>query len=112
MSSKKKQTPSKPAGARVIDFNALLGNWPIIRIGDIEITGRELSIPEAEAWLEAERSDNAAQQTKLALQFINDRGATVDMKWVQAQPRTFLRAFVKGLYGAGWPGEEEGAEGK
>lgn len=108
--SKPKQTPA-PAG-RVIDFNALLGNWPTITIGDQAVEGRHVNQTEKMRWLDAERNDDATAQHEWLVGALNARGATVDTEWVSQWPDAFLVALVKGLHGFGWPGEEAGVEGK
>lgn len=111
MSSKKKPTP-KTAPGRVIDFNALLGNYPTIQIGDQSVEGRAVNQTEKMRWLEAETTDDVQAQRDWLVTALNARGATVDAEWVNQWPDAFLVALVKGLHGLGWPGDEAGAEGK
>lgn len=112
--SKKSKAKGKDASpsTRVIDFNALLGNWPTITLGDIEIEGRHVNQTERLAWAEAERADDPVTQRAWLTNVLNARGADVTDEWVSEQPDLFLVALVRGLHGLGWPGEEEGAEGK
>lgn len=106
----KKNGPRPPAGGRVIDFNALLGNWPQVQIGDRSFEGRHVNQVEKLRWMEAERSDDAAGQHAFVVDALNARGADVDLEWVQQWPDKALVAIVRGLHGFGWPGEE-GVEG-
>lgn len=106
--SKKKQAPT----GRVIDFNALLGNYPTIQIGDQSIEGRHVNQTEKAKWLEAELGDDVDAQRAWLVDALNARGASVDVEWVNQWPDAFLVALVKGLHGLGWPGEEEGDAGK
>lgn len=111
MSTKKKPTPNTAPG-RVIDFNALLGNWPSITIGDRTFEGRAVNQTEKARWAELERSDDAAEQHAWLVAALNARGADVDTEWVSQWPDAFLVALVQGLHGLPWPGDEAGAEGK
>ena len=117
MSSKKKTSKAPAAkpqatGARVIDFDALLGNWPTIVIDGVSITGREMTTPEAAAWRDlAGKEEDIEAQYALVHQYVTARGANVTLEWVQSIPRSFWDHFILGIYTNKWPGEE-GAEGK
>lgn len=111
MSSKKKPAKPAPTGGRVIDFDALLGNYPTIRMGGIQFVGRHVNQTEKAQWREAALADDVAGQKRFLVAALNARGADVDEAWVEQWPDAFLVAIVDGLHGLGWPGEE-GAEGK
>lgn len=108
----KKQKKDSTTGGRVIDFDALLGNWPRIKLGDQTIEGRHVNQTEKARWVDAERADDAAAQRAFVVDALNARGATVDDAWVAQFPDAFLVALIRGLFGHGWPGEEAGVEGK
>ena len=106
MSSKpKKPVKASPTG-RVINFDALLGNWPTITIGDVTFEGRHVNQTEKAAWLEAESTDDVTAQRRFLVGALNARGASVDDAWVTQWPDAYLIAIVRGLFGAGWPGDE------
>lgn len=112
--SKKKVTAPKAAsGARVINFDSLLGNWPTIVIDGVSIIGREMTTPEAAAWkaLAGQEEDITAQYA-LVHQYVTARGADVTLEWVQSIPRSFWDHFIVGIYANKWPGHEAGVEGK
>ena len=105
-----KKNNGKPTG-RVIDLNALLGNWPTVEVGDVTFTARHVNQTEKLAWLEAEASGDADAQRAWLTEALNARGAKTTEAWVRDQPDAFLVALVRGLHGLGWPGEEAGDEG-
>lgn len=110
MAKKQKQARNGRPTGRVIDLNALLGNWPTIEWDGASFTGRHVNQPEKLAWLEAEKSGDADAQRAWLVAALNARDADVTDEWVRSQPDVVLVALVKGLHGLGWPGEE-GAEG-
>lgn len=120
--SKGRSAPApKPVGPRVINFDALLGNWPTIVIGGVEIIGREMNVPEAATWKalalkfqeSGDTQENLDAQFAFIHQLVTARGADVTLDWLQNIPRSFWDNFLIGLYANSWPGQADGgAEGK
>lgn len=110
----KAPTPKpKTTGARVIDFDALLGNWPTIVIDGVSIIGREMTTPEAKAWRDlAGQEEDLDAQYALIHRYVTARGADVTLEWTQTIPRSFWDYFILGIIAGQWPDQEEGAEGK
>lgn len=100
----KTKTPPK-SGGNVISLDALLGNWPVIELGGVTFEGRHFNQTEKAAWIAAEQAEDPIAQRELLQTALASRGAQVDAAWVEAQPDLFLAAIARGLFGAGWPGE-------